>query len=116
MAETEVISGEDISLEYLPGKELEKIVKDQNAFLWIRALFQKGSAEAKVDVQYDEAALDALISGLQCMKPENQTPSVSAKPTFDGKYIRDYKRGRGHTVGSGNLPPEDQGEDQWIPA
>ena len=81
---TEVISGEDISLEYLPGKELEKIVKDQNAFLWIRALFQKGSAEAKVDVQYDEAALDALISGLQCMKPENQTPSVSAKPTFDG--------------------------------
>ncbi len=70
---TEVISGEDISLEYLPGKELEKIVKDQNAFLWIRALFQKGSAEAKVDVQYDEAALDALISGLQCMKPENQT-------------------------------------------
>lgn len=81
---TEVISGEDISLEYLPGKELEKIVKDQNALLWIRALFQKGSAEAKVDVQYDEAALDALISGLQCMKPENQTPSVSAKPTFDG--------------------------------
>lgn len=81
---TEVISGEDISLEYLPGKELEKIVKDQNAFLWIRALFQKGSAEAKVDVQYDEAALDALISGLQCMKSENQTPSVSAKPTFDG--------------------------------
>ena len=81
---TEVISGEDISLEYLPGKELEKIVKDQNAFLWIRALFQKGSAEAKVDVQYDEAALDALISGLQCMKPENQTASVSAKPTFDG--------------------------------
>lgn len=81
---TEVISGEDISLEYLPGKELEKIVKDQNALLWIRALFQKGSAEAKVDVQYDEAALDALISGLQCMKPENQTLSVSAKPTFDG--------------------------------
>lgn len=81
---TEVISGEDISLEYLPGKELEKIVKDQNAFLWIRALFQKGSAEAKVDVQYDEAALDALISGLQCMKPEHQTASVSAKPTFDG--------------------------------
>ena len=81
---TEVISGEDISLEYLPGKELEKIVKDQNALLWIRALFQKGSAEAKVGVKYDEVALDGLISGLQCMKPENQTPSVSAKPTFDG--------------------------------
>ena len=48
-----MIGGEDISLEYLPGKELEKIVKDQNAFLWIRALFQKGSAEAKVDVQYE---------------------------------------------------------------
>ena len=81
---TEAISGEDISLEYLPGKELEKIVKDQNALLWIRALFQKGSAEAKVGVKYDEAALDGLISGLQCMKPENQTPSVSAKPTLDG--------------------------------
>ena len=81
---TEVISGEDISLEYLPGKELEKIMKDQNALLWIRALFQKGSAEAKIGVKYDEAALDNLIGGLQCMKPENQTPSVSAKPTFDG--------------------------------
>lgn len=81
---TEVISGSDISLEYLPGKQLEKLVKDQNAFLWIRSLFQKGSAEAEVGVKYDEAALDGLIGGLQCMQPENQMPSVSAKPAFDG--------------------------------
>ena len=80
--DTEEISGSDISLEYVPGAELEKLVKGQKNFLWLKALWDHPELEAKVGVKYDEDALARQIEGLACMDPENQVKSVNAHPEF----------------------------------
>ena len=38
---TEEIAGEDIELEYSSEGTVEKLLKDQNPFLWITALWEK---------------------------------------------------------------------------
>lgn len=81
---SENISGAEISLEYVPGDELEKLVKKQDNFLWIRTLWKPEKIEAPVGVQYDEAALETKINGLACLVPENQTMPVDAHPEFQG--------------------------------
>ncbi len=79
---SEKISGDEISLEYVPGNELKKLVKKQNNFLWIKTLWKPEKIEAPVGVQYDEAALETKLGGLACLVPENQTASVDAHPEF----------------------------------
>lgn len=79
---TEEIKGTDISLEYVPGKELERLVKKQDNFLWIKSLWEKPKIEAAIGVKYNEEALTGQIAGLSCLIPENQTASVDAHPEF----------------------------------
>lgn len=78
----EEINGSDIFLEYVPGDELKKLVKEQDNFLWITSLWNHPEIEAEVGVKYDADALAAIISNLECMKEENQTVSVDAHPEF----------------------------------
>ncbi len=79
---TEEIKGTDISLEYVPGKELEKLVKKQDNFLWIKSLWEKPKIKAAIGVKYNEEALAGQMAALQCLVPENQTASVDAHPEF----------------------------------
>lgn len=81
---TEVINGTDIGLTYVPGKELKKALDDQNAFLWVTALFSKKSSDVTIGVEYDEAKLAEAVNALNCLRPENQTASVNASPVYDG--------------------------------
>ncbi|MEZ3435615.1 MAG: L,D-transpeptidase/peptidoglycan binding protein [Lachnospiraceae bacterium] len=84
----EQIAGKDISLKYVPGKELEKLVKEQNNFFWIETLWKKQEIEASVGVEYDKEMLEAKLAGLQCMVPENQVASVDAHPEFkDTEFV-----------------------------
>lgn len=85
---TEEISGQDISLKYVEGKQVEKLVKSQNPFLWPEAFWKSRKMEAKIGVEYDESALKALIAKLDCMKEENQTEPVNAHPEFQNdKFV-----------------------------
>lgn len=81
--QSDSISGEEISLEYKENKDIENVLKKQNAFLWPQAFFIKNSSKATVDVSYDRDALEKKIGELQAVKGE-QTPPVSAYPKFNG--------------------------------
>ena len=84
---TDSISGEEISLKYNENKDIENVLKRQNAFLWPQAFFVKNSSKATVDVSYDRDALEDKISRLQAVKAE-QIPPTSAYPRFDGtEYV-----------------------------
>ena len=86
--DSEQIRGADISLTYVPGDELQKLVKEQENFLWITALWDHPEIEAKIGVEYDKSALENQIAGLQCLVPENQTVSVDAHPEFkDTEFV-----------------------------
>ncbi len=80
----EKIDGTDISLEYVPGDELENIMKKQKNFFWIEALWKQPEITAPVGVKFNEESLVKEMEGLQCLVAENQTPSVNAHPEFKG--------------------------------
>lgn len=83
----ETINGADISIEYVPGEELTKLVKNQSNFLWIKTLWDRPEIETKIGVKYNEEALAGVISSLACMDEENQIASVDAHPEFkDTKF------------------------------
>jgi len=84
---SEVISGSDISISYKKSDELKQLLSNQNPFLWPSAFFATPKIEAAVGVEYDEAQMEEKISGLECMKEENQTKSISAYPKFDGEQF-----------------------------
>lgn len=84
---TDSISGEEISLKYNENKDIENVLKKQNAFLWPQAFFVKNSSKATVDVSYDREALEDKIRTLQAVKAE-QIPPTSAYPKFNGtEYV-----------------------------
>ena len=83
----ESIAGADIGLEYEDSADLEKILKEQESFLWPGAFFRDYVDEAKIEVSYDKDKLTEKIDSLQAVTGE-QTPAVSAYPKFDGeRYV-----------------------------
>ncbi len=83
----EVINGSDVSIEYVPGERLEKLLKEQDNFLWIKSLWEYPEIEAEIGVKYEAEALAGTIAGLECMNPDNQTASVDAYPAFqEGQF------------------------------
>lgn len=80
--DTEEIRGADISLEYVRGEELNRLVKEQDSLFWIKSLWKHPKITAKVGVSYNESQLEGVIKRLEIMKPENQKPSANAHPEF----------------------------------
>lgn len=84
----EKISGDNLSIEYVKDNGLKDALKSQHPLLWPISIFQKQELEVPVGVSYDDTKLQERIDALNCMKPESQTPPVSAHPTFDGtKFV-----------------------------
>ena len=80
----EIVKGSDIDLKYEKGEELTKLLKDQNPLLWPKSLWEKPEITASVGVAYDEAKLNTVLDGLDCMVAENQVAPEMARPEFDG--------------------------------
>ena len=87
--DTETISGSEIDLTYKKSEELEKLLKEQNAFLWPMSLWKAPEITASIGVEYDSAKLTGVLDGLACMKEENQQAPVSAIPEYNGTEVID---------------------------
>lgn len=83
---TDTIKGTDISLRYSETKQLENILKKQNAFFWPGSVFSRKSVRITIDLSYDKEALENRIQTLSAVTAE-QTPPVSAQPEFDGSQF-----------------------------
>ncbi|MDO4311985.1 MAG: peptidoglycan binding domain-containing protein [Eubacteriales bacterium] len=79
---SETIDGSDISLKYVRDDSVEKLLKKQNPLLWVTALWETPEIEASIGVKYDRDKLNHVLGNLTCLKEEEQTPSVSARPVF----------------------------------
>lgn len=80
---TDTISSSDISLEYIKNDNVKKALDDQHQLLWITSFFTKSDTDITVDVEYDEAALEAKIQTIKAVTGE-QTEPEPAHPEFDG--------------------------------
>ncbi len=84
----EVINGTDMGIKYGGYKQLKEAFKEQNAYLWPKALFDETNIKAEVVFEYDQEKLNTLITALECVKPENQVAPVSATVVYkDGTFV-----------------------------
>lgn len=81
--ETDVITGSEISLVYRDDSSVEDALQKQNPLLWVTSLFSKTSQNIRIQVDYDENALEERIQSVKAVTQE-QTEPVSAYPKFDG--------------------------------
>lgn len=75
---TEVIYGSSFSIEPVFQGEIEELLKQQNGFMWIAALFKKEQLELEKVVSYDDKALETALEALSCMQEKNQREPVDA--------------------------------------
>lgn len=89
--ETETIGGTDISLHTVFDGKLEQILADQNPYRWI--LHLRGSRDYRIEtmVAWDEEALTAAVSALECM---DESRMIAPKDA----YLSDYTEGQGYQV------------------
>lgn len=81
----ETISGKDLSLTYKNTGIAKQSLKKQNPFLWPVSFFKKSNEHIKVDVTYDEAALEEQVKKLNFVTDEGLTDPVNALPKFNGE-------------------------------
>lgn len=81
--EKDVIKGSEISLVYKENSEVEDALKKQNPLLWVTSFFSKSSTDVRIQVSYDDQALEEKIQSIKAVTQE-QTEPVSAYPKFDG--------------------------------
>lgn len=78
----DLIRGEEISLAYKEGDEIENILKKQTPLLWPKSVFSGSVYDIAIDLSYDDEQLDQKIASLNILNIE-QTPSVSAYPRYE---------------------------------
>ena len=84
---TEEIKGMDIGIKYNGVDVIQEAFAEQNSYAWITSLYNTSNIEATIDFDYDQTKLDEAISGLECLKEENQVAPVSATPVYtNGTY------------------------------
>ena len=84
---TEEIKGVDIGIKYNGVDIIQEAFAEQNSYAWITSLYNTSNIEATIDFDYDLTKLDEVISGLECLKAENQVAPVSATPVYaNGTY------------------------------
>ena len=74
----EIISGDQLYLEYVDDGTIDQVLKDQDPKLWIFKIVGTRDVEAPAGFDYDEAQIDTILNQLSCFQPENITAPVNA--------------------------------------
>lgn len=88
---TEEISRKDINLRSEFDGSLEKLLETQEPLQWLKYKLQPSSYQIKTMLAYDEDALEAAISGLDCMNQSLMTAPQDAA-------LSAYVSGQGYTI------------------
>ncbi len=84
--ETEVITGQDIGLQYNINKTLAQIDHMQNPLLWVGSLFKDNRYYIKDLYDYDATLLERKISSLNCITGKIVEPKNVAFKYSNGSY------------------------------
>lgn len=85
----ESITAEQAGLSYQSDGSVKKLIREQDRFLWFLAFHQQETYEIPSSIKYEEQKVQAAISSLDCMQPENITEPSDAhlEPTDEGFVI-----------------------------
>ena len=89
--QTEQLSGPQIDLHPVYDGTLEKLIEDQNPYVWGKYLRTDRIFTMDTIVAFDETKMDEVFHSLSCMDPEQVTAPVDA-------HRSDYISGTGYQV------------------
>ncbi len=84
--DTEIITSQDIGMQYQENSTLSQINHKQNPLLWISSLFTNNKYYVKDLYVYKQAGLDFKIDNLKCISGKNTEPQNVAYQYLNGSY------------------------------
>jgi hypothetical protein len=86
--EDETIEGLDVGLSYVPDNQIPLLLAEQNPLLWpVRILNDHEDSTTLASVSLNGIALQRIIDGLDCMRPEAQVAPTDAYMEYhDGTW------------------------------
>lgn len=89
------IYGRDIGCEYVPDGSVEKLLKEQQPFKWMWAMFHPRKDEVPITMNYQEELISGAVSGMDCFQEENITEPEDAEIKLgeDGYYVEPEEKG-----------------------
>lgn len=89
------VYGKDIDCAYVPDGSVEKLLKKQNHFKWIVAIFRPREDEVPVTMEYKEELISGAVADMDCFQEENITEPENASIELgeDGYYVEPEEMG-----------------------
>lgn len=95
---TEELKGTDINLKYDFDGEINKILEEQNPFLWIKYIFVNNDHTITEGISYDEELLNQFISSFNFLDEANVKAPVSAYINYTGSEYEIIKEDIGNKI------------------
>ncbi len=74
----EMISGDQLYMEYVDDGTIDKIMKEQDPKLWVFKIVGTKDVKAPAGFDYSESQIDTILKDLACFQPENITAPENA--------------------------------------
>ncbi|MGN0482292.1 MAG: L,D-transpeptidase family protein [Lachnospiraceae bacterium] len=87
---SEQINGEQIGLKPVFNGSIEGMLKKQNEYAWISALFHKTELESRTTVSYDKEKMKKTVKSLTCMGKGQTAPQDA--------FISEYNEKNGYKI------------------
>ena len=89
--ERHLIKTGDVDLRYKLDKSIDSVLEDQEVYKWPMYFFKKNPHKVGVSVELDDAKLEFILSGYNCLTEENFKEARDA-------YIADYNNENGYVI------------------
>ena len=93
-----VFTSEEIGLAFNGTGEIEKILNEQNPWLWIGNVVKSKKYEIAAEKLYDEDAFTAKLKGMSFLLPDKMTAPADAKVEDNGKEYVIVPEVKGNTL------------------
>ncbi len=89
------IYGQEIGCEYVPDGSIEKLLKTQEPFWWITAIFHSEDNQVPITMKYEEELIADAVNGMDCFKKENiiKPQNAEIKLGEEGYYVEPEQPG-----------------------
>lgn len=87
----ESIFGKEIDLQVIWENQVDRLMEEQNGFLWVKSLFFPVEFEEEVQMTYDEDLLLEKINSLSCMAEDKQVEPQNA-------FLSSFEAGKRYEV------------------
>ncbi len=85
---TEIITADQIGLQYVDDNKVDELLKSQNRWAWITAFADDKTYELAANTTYDQSSIDGLLDAMSCFQEANIEAPQDAKLEFDGtQYV-----------------------------